>query len=290
MERECAKMSATNSEPWKFASLDELLAIARAMEQEAIDGYVALSKRMTLLGRLDLAQVFDSLVLEETGHLHQVQEWRSSTGQLQATIEVNSPENLYDEEGAGLVAPELLSACRAFSVAVRNEERAFMFWTYVSANAQSHEISQAAERMAREELGHVAKLRRERRKAFHMEKAKAQDSGETDLSSLEATLSRQLDRMASEIASGTLAEDLRRHGEEAWARSESIAQNPFDIGSSRRLKTPRTADKALPLSELLLDYYLDIGDHTTSEPDADRTRGFAAQLIPCLRAVRSVGN
>lgn len=284
----CTKMSAVNSEPWKFASLDELLAIARAMEQEAIDGYVALSRRMALLGRLDLAQVFDSLVLEEKGHLRQVQEWREASGHPQSKLEVDAPENLYDDEGAGLVAPELMSAYRAFSMAVRNEERAFMFWTYVSANAGSNEVRQAAERMAREELGHVAELRRERRKAFHVEK-RTQDDVKTDLVSLEETLSGQLETMAKEKAPGTLSDELRGHADEARARMASIIQGPFEFRSTRRINFPAAADRALPLSEFLLDRYLDIADHATSEHDADRARRFAAQLIPCLRTVRSVG-
>lgn len=282
-------MSAVNSEPWKFASLDELLAIARAMEQEAIDGYVALSRRMTLLGRLDLAQVFDSLVLEEKGHLRQVQEWREASGHPQSKLEVDAPENLYDDEGAGLVAPELMSAYRAFSTAVRNEERAFMFWTYVSANAGSDEVRQAAERMAREELGHVAKLRRERRKAFHVEKARTLDDAGTDLAALEETLSGQLDIMAKEKAPGTLSDELRGHADEARARRASIVQGPIELGSARRMIFPAAIDRASPLSEFLLDRYLDIADHATSEDDAHRAHGFAAQLIACLRTVRSVG-
>jgi rubrerythrin len=282
-------MSKVNSEPWKFASLKELLAMAGAMEQEAIDGYVALSRRMVDLGRLDLAQVFDSLVLEEKGHLQQVQEWRDASGPQQSKITVDPPENLYDDEGAGLVAPELLSAYRAFSMAVRNEERAFMFWTYVSANAASNEVRQAAERMAREELGHVAELRRERRKAFHVEKARTQDDAETDLAALEETLSGQLDIMAKEKAPGTLSDELRRHADEARARMASIVQGPFEFRSPRGTYFPAAADRALPLSEFLLDRYLDIADHATSEDDTHRARAFASQLIPCLRAVRSIG-
>jgi hypothetical protein len=73
----------------------------------------------------------------------------------------------FDDEGAGTVAPELVDAYRAFSMAVRNEERAFSFWIYVAAQSPSPELRAAAEQMAREELDHVARLRRERRRAFH---------------------------------------------------------------------------------------------------------------------------
>src|SRR5690606_12726414 len=116
-----------------------------------------------------------------------VDDWQQATGQPRATI-VHPPEAVFDDEGAGLVAPDMLSAYRAFSMAVRNEERAFVFWTYVAAHAKSDEIRSAAERMAREELGHVAKLRAERRRAFHLESRRVSDAARTDLRALEARL------------------------------------------------------------------------------------------------------
>jgi rubrerythrin len=283
------KMSTLNSEPWDLASLGELLAIARAMEQQAIDGYVALSRRMTLLGRLDLAQVFDSLVQEETGHLRQVQEWREASGFPQAVVEIPAPDKLYDNEGAELVAPEMLGAYRAFSTAVRNEERAFTFWTYVSANAKSGEIRHASERMAREELGHVAKLRRERRRAFHIEKARSQHDVATDLSSLEAILARRLDVMATENSAAALTDELRTHADEARGRIASIVEGSFEIPQARAMKLPAAAERTSSLSEFLLDRYLEIAETAASEEDARRARGFAAQLIACLRTVRGVG-
>ncbi|NTA84515.1 ferritin family protein [Agrobacterium tumefaciens] len=277
-------MSATNSEPWEFASLDALLAIAGAMEKEAIDGYAALSKRMAEMGRLDLAQVFDALVLEESGHLRQVQDWREASGYPQAKVE--APANLYDDDGAGLVAPEMLSAYRAFSMAVRNEERAFMFWTYVSADAQSQEIKQAAERMAREELGHVAKLRSERRRAFHTEKALR--GTDADPGSLEARLSARLEALAINKASEAYSLELQRYAEEAQSRMGMIAKRRFEIRPTRGMKLPAAGDSALALSELLLDCYLDIADNAVGEHDADRARAFAAQIIASIRTVRGV--
>ncbi len=280
-------MSAVNSEPWEVASLDALLAIAEAMEKEAVDGYAALSRRMTEMGRPDLAQVFDALVLEESGHLKQVCDWREASGCPQSKVEIDAPVNLYDDEGAGLVAPEMLSAYRAFSMAVRNEERAFMFWTYVCANAQSQEIKQAAERMAREELGHVAKLRSERRMAFHTEKARR--GTDADLGSLEARLSARLGALAIDRVTDAYSVELQKYAEEARARMGMIANRPFEIGPTRGMKFPAGGDKALPLSELLLDRYLDISDNAASEHDADRARTFAAQIIASIRTVRSVG-
>lgn len=280
-------MLTVKSEPWEFASLGELLAIAGSMEQEAIEGYVALSKRMAGMDRPDLAQVFDSLVLEEKGHLQKVEEWRDASA-IQRVADVPAPKDLYDDELAGLIAPELLTAYRAFSMAVRNEERAFTFWTYVSANAQSDEIKRAAESMAREELGHVAKLRRERRKAFHSERAEALDDGKNDMKSLEAALAGQLDIMAAGTVRADVADLLRGHAREARARMDSIMRSPL-VASPLRPISFHASGRVAPMSEHLLDCYLDIGDHATSEHDAGRARAFAAQLIACLRTVKSVG-
>jgi rubrerythrin len=257
------------------------------MEREAIDGYIALGRRMAEMSRPDLAEVFDILVLEETGHLSKVSEWREASGRLKLTVEVDAPDDLFDDEGAGIVAPELLTAYRAFSMAVRNEERAFMFWTYVSAHAQSDEIKNAAERMAREELGHVAKLRRERRKAFHLERDGISGVVESDLQSLEGKLSHHLEAMAKKD-DGDQGSVLLRHAWEARARMESIIAHPFDVSPVCRVSSQATVDNALPLSEYLLDRYLDSGDHAKSEQDADRARNFAAQLIGCIRTVRGV--
>lgn len=280
-------MSAMNSEPWEFASLGELLAIARAMEQEAIDGYIALSRRMAAMARPDLAKVFDSLALEETGHLSKVDEWRNASGQQRVSVAAPVPENLFDDHRTGIVSSELVSAYRAFSMAVQNEERAFTFWTYVSAHARSDEIKQAAERMAREELGHVSTLRRERRKAFHMERAASRDV-EIDLPSLEEAFSRLLDTMATK-ASGDVSSALRSHSQAARARIESMIDRSFESGSQIKIGSDTAIEKPLPLSEQLLDCYLDLGDHARSEQDAGRARSFAAQLISCIRTVRSVG-
>jgi len=281
-------MSALKDEPWEFASLDEVLALAAAMEQQAIDGYVALSKRMAELGHPALTAVFDALVREETGHLGKVREWRGTSAPAMPAMPamaVEAPRNLFDDEGAAMVAPELLTAYRAFSMAVRNEERAFMFWTYVSANAQSDEIRQAAERMAREELGHVATLRRERRKAFHLERSQGLDVA-TDLVALERRLGDRLETMAAE-AGGNVAEALRDHARSARMRSQSIETLAFGEAVTRKINVEAASGKALLLCEHLLDCYLDLGDRVKTEDDAGRARNFAAQIIACIRTVRA---
>ena len=277
----------TNSvDPWKMASVDELLALAAVMEQEAIDGYVALSLRMKEMGRSDLATVFDALVAEEEGHLGKVDQWRDELGHGgPALASPRLPDKLFDDEGTGKATPDLLSAYRAFSLAVRNEERAFVFWSYVSAHAQSEEIRTAAERMAREELRHVATLRRERRKAFHQERAGSLKIAVGDLPALEEKLSRHLRSMGPHQASANESDGLVLFANEAALRAKSTRESPFEGKLSLARATPSAVESPLALCELLADCYLDMGDRAANERDAGRARDFAAQVISCLRAL-----
>src|SRR6185503_2621056 len=52
-------------------------------------------------------------------------------------------------------------------VKLADEERAFAFWSYMAAYSEDHAIQKSAEAMAKEELGHVSTLRKERRLAYH---------------------------------------------------------------------------------------------------------------------------
>src|SRR5690606_37559864 len=106
----------------------------------------------------------------------------------------------FDDEGAALVAPELLSAYRAFSMAVRNEERAFLFWTYVASQAPSDDLRRAAEQMAREELNHVSILWRVRRRAVHSQRRRP-PSGRPNwtAAALEERLAEQLQQRSAAL-------------------------------------------------------------------------------------------
>lgn len=277
-------MSAKISDPWHLASLDDLLALAAAMEQEAIDGYLALGLRMTEMGHPELAAVFDALVAEERAHLSKVAEWEKALGGKTRATPAQPPEELFDDEAAGKVAPEMLSAYRAFAIAVRNEERAFVFWSYVSAHARLKDIKDAAERMAREELGHVATLRRERRRAFHQERDQALAIDEGSLPILEERLSGHL-RSMTELSTVDRG-DLLALSKEADLRSKSMREHPLLTAPRSGKATRKVVASALSLCEFLADCYLDIGDRSANEKDSDRAREFAAQVIRCLRGLR----
>lgn len=276
-------MPEKRTEPWVMASMTELLSFARAMEQEAVDGYVALAARMRAEGRPDLAAVFDGLIAEEEGHLGKVDQWLGE----RAPEPVSLPEPLFDDEGAGVVAPELLTSYRAFSMAVRNEERAFVFWSYAAAHAPSEEIRQAAERLAREELGHVATLRRERRRAFHeMRQAKA-DSIREDFPTLEGRLSELLMRIPA-AAFGDTADRWHGLANEAQERASALIETPPGETPLLQRVPANVTGRLVPLCEFLLDCYLDLAEHESSESARARAQRFASEMIRCLYAAREL--
>ena len=167
------RTSLLKSEPaGSLQSLDELFALANAMEQEAADRYTELADDMQRQNKLDLATVFAELAAAEREHVDSVARWsQSRLGKAPdpALVRWEAPETFDSETAAEIKTSRLMTPYRALSMAVRNEERAFAFWSYVAGFAEDPEIKKAAEAMAREELGHVATLRKERRRAYHSE-------------------------------------------------------------------------------------------------------------------------
>ncbi|HDZ72819.1 MAG TPA: rubrerythrin family protein [Aurantimonas coralicida] len=270
-------------------SMGDLLSLAYAMEREAIAGYSELAERMRRENQPSLAAVFDRLVAEESQHLENVMHWSARIGATSPDFSTThwEPTETFDDEGAGTIAPELLSAYRAFSMAVRNEERAFVFWTYVAALAPSDALREAAEQMAREELGHVATLRRERRQAFHAQRAAPHAEKENwTLAFLERRLSDQL-LDAAAIAGDDGAESLNKLAREAGDRADNLSQAPFGDSLLLQRAPAVTADRMAPLCELLLDCYLDFGDRLADEKERNRAQEFAAGAVHCLAAIRS---
>ena len=282
-------MSLLKSEPFAAVeSMDELLAIAYHMEQEAVAGYSDLAERMRREGRPDMVEVFQRLVGEESLHLGNVVHWseRISGGQPDPASLKWEPADLFDDEGASTIAPELLSAYRAFSMAARNEERAFLFWTYVAAQTDQDELREAAEQMAREELGHLATLRRERRRAFHSERRKTDNVPLVGVPELEMKLADHLEALAVRGRAAT-AHVLHAAAQAARERSTGFAREP--LGPSPLLKNgvvPEISNRAVPLCELLLDCYLDYGERLRGEYELRRAQEFAAGAVACRSVIR----
>lgn len=280
-------MALLKTEPSRSVrTLEELFAIAHVMEHEAATRYAEIARRMRAEGSLALAEVFERLAAEERGHLDSVGRWSEKTkGRAPdpALVRWELPET-FDDEGASAVDPRLLSAYRALSMAVRNEERAFAFWSYVAAHAGDAEIRGAAEAMAHEELDHVATLRRERRRAFHAERT-APAGSRADTAALERLLAERLERLAE--AAGP-AESARLRGFAEQARRDAGAPTGTPLAAAGGPASPGSAlDDPVALAELLVDRYLEAAEHAADDAALALAQALAGRAIARLAWLRA---
>lgn len=282
----------TREPPGRVESLDEVFAIADAIEHEAATRYAELAARMRGDGNPALAEVFDRLAAEERGHVGTVARWAE-----RESGHAPDPRHLrwdlsgtFDDEGASAAAPALLTAYGALSMAVRNEERAFAFWTYVAANAPSDEIRHAAERMAREELEHVSLLRRERRRAYHAQRSSAPAQAErrgpaADLAALERELADRLGRAAAKAEPAEAAR-LLAAAQESREIAEELARQPLPAAEERAAAAD-VPDAPLALAEFLVDRYLEAAERIRDEAALGHAQGFAGRAIRRLAVLRA---
>lgn len=149
-----------------FASAAELLAVAASLEAESARRYRYLAAWWEAQGDRELTALFDRLAQMEQAHLAAVQTRRSD--QPARVLPTAEPPLPPCEDADWRSA--LLTQYRALSFAVRQEERAFAFFTEVAAQAPSAAVRALAEELARDELEHAAMLRQARRVAFHRER------------------------------------------------------------------------------------------------------------------------
>jgi len=154
-------------------TISELLSIALNAEREAIRRYSQLASNMHDGNNESVAALFERLVREEQEHEHMLQKWMKQEGIDEdldtAAISWHDPNvsTTYNDEAGD---PYYSSPYKALAFAVHNEEIAFRFYTHLAANAEDETIQKYAEVLAREELGHAALLRAERRRAYHTER------------------------------------------------------------------------------------------------------------------------
>lgn len=183
-------------------SLDELLGVALALEQEAVRRYTQLAALMDRRGETDTAATFRALIAEEQDHVQAVDGWAHSLGRptpdAPAFLWRLPPElaTSWDE----LTERTRLTPYQALSLAVVNEQRAFAFYSYISSDAPDDSVRTHAEALAREELRHAALLRRERRKAFRRERGRAERKP------ARADTPAELERLTVALLSATTAE------------------------------------------------------------------------------------
>jgi rubrerythrin len=275
-------------------SLDELFALAHAMEQEAADRYAGLAKEMQRQAKPDLAVVFTQLAAAEREHVSSVTRWsQSRVGHAPdaALVRWEGPETFDTESAAEIRTSRLMTPYRALSMAVRNEERAFAFWSYVAAFSKDSEIKKAAEAMAREELGHVATLRKERRRAYHSEHGAARSGQEGRGTARQAA--NQVDAGELERRLATHLTDLeRRLAGTSAHRAQELFQETVDMASEAagfgRFPASLEQADAQTIAEALTDGYLEGAEGADDPNRLQSLQVLAQRAITRLAWLRSL--
>ncbi len=271
-------------------SLDELFALASAMEKEAADRYAGLAADMRLQNRNDLADVFAELAAAERGHLDSVTRWsQSRLGRAPdpKLVRWEAPETFDAETTTEIRQSRLMTPYRALSMAVRNEERAFAFWSYLAAFTDNPDIKKAAEAMAREELGHVATLRKERRRAYHRE----HDRPGADRSHLGAATRRNAGVVERQLATELAGLEARLQGT-SRGRARELAKETMRMsaeadGLEGFPALPDNAD-AETIAEALTDFYLESAEHSSDPDRLTLLQSLAERAIARLAWLRSL--
>lgn len=184
----------------RAVTLRDLVGIANAVEQEAMRRYGQLAELMERRGDRESAKALRTMQQEELTHVGSVAAWAAELNQPvppAEDFEWQLPPELaasWDE----VAGTALLTPYRAFSIAVRNEERAFSLYAYLSAHVEDARVAAEADKLAAEELEHAALVRRWRRAAYHEEHG-TQRRTRVKLTTIEA-LNAHLSQAEAELA------------------------------------------------------------------------------------------
>ena len=163
----------------QITTTSELISIAVAAGSKAIRRYSELAARMRRHSNEESAVVFDQLTAKEQAFQDKVTEWAGLEGLIidadagPDDWEDPNVETDYDVQSRD---PFRCTSYKALASAVHNEERAFLFYTYVAADSHDEDVCHFARVLAREELGHAAALRKLRRQAWHAQSQQLSDS------------------------------------------------------------------------------------------------------------------
>lgn len=286
--------------PRAVGSAEELLAIAYAMEHEAGRRYGELAARMRAQGEERLAALFEFLSEVEGKHADQVAARALAImGKPPdpALVKWELPERFDDADASS----SLLTPYRALAIAVRNEDRAFAFFSYLAASAPDDRIREMAEHCAKDELDHAALLRRERRKSWRREGG--QDSARSRAARVQslADLLREAQAMERAAADGhrALAATLSAGGDSAVAALfEAAAADEAALADELKAESagaplaapprdrPRTLRDGLQLLEYAFEYYSEVAEAGASEAVLTRAQVLEERALRRLTRLR----
>jgi rubrerythrin len=285
-------MATLKTMPPHLGSADELFAMSHALEKEAASRYRHLAARMLLRQEQKLAALFEFLAsIEEKHAAHVAARALEAVGKPvdPARISWEMPENFDEEEGSSRV----LTPYRALAIAVRNEERAFAFYSYVAAEAREESVREFAEELAKDELEHAFLLRRERRKAYR-------EKGGPEASQLPAT-AEELYALGAEsewqaaayhraLAESLFARDKKPSAFAAAAADEENCARDLATRIGLRLgdsRPPASAEveQGLRLLEEVFDRYADIAERSKNENVVQEAQILAERAVRRLSLV-----
>jgi len=289
-------------------SIDELIAMAIAMEREAASRYDVLAADMAIAGRQELVDLFESLAAEERKHEAYIEAWRG-TSLPAASFKWRSPESLTDDAAADAGGAASMTPHRALALAVHNEERAFAFFSNIASAASDGEIRERAERLAVEELDHVVRLRLERRRAYRAESEAparaAAKLGIRAVRSLDALYARaavieaEAERDVAACLQAALAVDddksaamLRRISEQISAMRSRLPVSPASDPAPAD-SPPLPADFAGLLERVLIDaedalaFYLAVAENAVTQEVMEQAQELAERSLKRLQAVHA---
>jgi rubrerythrin len=283
-------MTSLKKEPaGQVRTLDEFFALAHAIETDAAARYAEVARQLKLQGVNHLAEVFERLAEVERGHVREVTSWAARRGQS-APVGAVPPwpiPDTFDASPDEIAQSKLMTPYRALASAVRHEERAFAFWSYVAAHAENLEVRESAERMALEELDHVALLRRERRQAFHAQRNESDLMNAASLAVQERRMAQLLEQKPASLLEDTeLAQRVVSDSRKSASELDSLetAHRP----TVRLPRLPATLqDDPLALSELLVEAYLTLADSSKNSHVTEIAQHLAGVAIRRLATLRS---
>lgn len=300
----------------KVTSLDELMDIAASMEYEAGQRFEQLATEMERLGNHDTATLFRTLADEEREHESQITDWAAREQRRppeHVRFRWRMPETF--EPGEAEHSIYTMTPYEALSIAVRNEERAFAFYSYLAAIAKKDSIRKRAEDLAKGELDHVARLRLRRRHAYRAEfghsRVRPSASSAEELHALAAGLEASradLDEKLADMldnagddASASLLRDIARQtraqleelkgrgaigaGEATETATAAAAAGVLDSGSLTRVGAVRLA---LKNAEEIFQIYADIAEHAGNEPLLWEAQSLAEQAVSRLALISAL--
>jgi rubrerythrin len=288
--------------------MEELIGIAMAIETEAVARYRQLAEAMRQRGDTDTARAFEDMVAEEESHIGAVRHLAALAGcpDIRPGDYVwRLPEEL-NASWETVSGSAMLTAYRALSIAVDNEQRAFSFYVFIAAEADDPKLVAQAERLACEELGHAALLRRWRRVAYRKERGAGRKAGmptseiipetmpefeqvlagmEETISTCHAGLAERLERLSAPEAAVALRQFVGHRDASPAAQQEDACHHP-DCAADRPLALLIAAQRPLEeMADLLERAMVESPDEAVRDAAVERLEDTVAKIALLGRLV-----